>query len=137
MLYVNGVQAATRAVTGAIVTSSQPLRIGGNAAWGESFAGRIDEVRIYNRALTASEIQADMNTPVGAAGPPPPTPDFSLSATPASRTVTQGNSANYTVTVGAVNGFSGPVSLSASGLPREHDCAPSTPRQSAAPAVRR
>ena len=27
-------------------------------------SGRIDEVRIYNRALSAAEIQADMNTPV-------------------------------------------------------------------------
>ena len=27
--------------------------------------GRIDDVRIYNRALTQTEIQADMNTPVG------------------------------------------------------------------------
>jgi Concanavalin A-like lectin/glucanases superfamily len=27
--------------------------------------GRIDDVRIYNRALTPAEIQADMNTPVG------------------------------------------------------------------------
>ncbi len=113
-LYVNGVQAATRAITGAIVTSTLPLRIGGSAAWGEYFAGRIDEVRIYNRALSASEIQTDMNTPVGAAGP---TPDFSLSTAPASQTVTQGNTANYTVTIGAVNGFSGIVNLSASGLP--------------------
>jgi glucose/arabinose dehydrogenase len=30
----------------------------------ERFAGRIDEVRVYNRTLTASEIQTDMNTPV-------------------------------------------------------------------------
>ena len=41
------------------------LRIGGNAIWGEYFSGLIDEVRIYNRALTPTEIQTDMNTPVG------------------------------------------------------------------------
>jgi chitodextrinase len=29
-----------------------------------NFNGRIDDVRIYNRALTAAEIQTDMNTPV-------------------------------------------------------------------------
>src|SRR6266700_2525370 len=28
------------------------------------FAGLIDEVRVYNRALTASQIQTDLNTPV-------------------------------------------------------------------------
>ena len=34
--------------------------------------GLIDEVRIYNRALTAGELQTDMNTPIGAAPPPSP-----------------------------------------------------------------
>ncbi len=65
-LYVNGVQAGTRVQTGAMVTSTGALRIGGNSIWGEYFAGLIDEVRVYNRALTATEIQTDMVTPVGA-----------------------------------------------------------------------
>jgi hypothetical protein len=63
-LYVNGVLASTRAVTGGITQSANPLRIGGNNIWGEFFNGLIDEVRIYNRALTAQEIQADMNLAV-------------------------------------------------------------------------
>ena len=45
------------------------------------------------------------------------TPDFSISASPSSQTVTPGNSTTYTVTVGALNGFTGTVTLSASGLP--------------------
>ena len=65
-LYVNGVLTATRAVNGLITTSNGVLRIGGNAVWGEYFAGLIDEVRIYGRALSAREIQNDMNSPVGA-----------------------------------------------------------------------
>jgi hypothetical protein len=44
-------------------------------------------------------------------------PDFTLSASPASLTVTQGNSANSTITVNPLNGFTGTVSLTASGLP--------------------
>src|SRR5262249_7880055 len=32
-----------------------------------NFAGRIDEVRIYNQALTAPQVQTDMNTPIGGA----------------------------------------------------------------------
>jgi len=64
-LYVNGVQVASRAQTGPIVTSNSPLRIGGNAVFGEFFQGRIDEVRIYNRALSATEIQNDMTAPLG------------------------------------------------------------------------
>src|SRR5207245_2663615 len=44
-------------------------------------------------------------------------PDFSLSATPALRTVTQGGSATYTVNISPSGGFTGAVSLSAAGLP--------------------
>jgi hypothetical protein len=43
--------------------------------------------------------------------------DFTISATPASQTVTRGGSARYTVTITPVNGFNGSVSLSATGLP--------------------
>ncbi len=71
-LYVNGAQVASRSVSGALTNSSGPLRIGGNAVWAEWFSGQLDDLRIYNRALTATELQTDMNTPVGAAAPPPP-----------------------------------------------------------------
>jgi hypothetical protein len=64
-LYVNGVQNASRAVTGAIRVSTGALRFGGNSSWNDEwFAGQIDEARIYNRALSAAEIQADMTRPV-------------------------------------------------------------------------
>ncbi len=82
-LYVNGTQVASRVQTGAIATSSGALSIGGDAAFGQYFQGRIDEVRIYNRALSLAEIQQDMNTPVGV-GPPdttPPTVPTGLTAT--------------------------------------------------------
>ena len=61
-VYVNGIQATSKALGQAMVTTTSPLRIGGNSTWGEYFAGKIDEVRVYNRALSSSEIQADMNT---------------------------------------------------------------------------
>lgn len=63
-LYRNGVQVGLRAQTGSTAVSTGMLRIGGNAVWGEYFAGLIDEVRVYDRALTAAEIQSDMGTPV-------------------------------------------------------------------------
>jgi Concanavalin A-like lectin/glucanases superfamily len=59
-LYMNGTQAATLALTGAMAVSTGPLRIGGNGIWGEWFAGLVDDVRVYDRALSASEIQGDM-----------------------------------------------------------------------------
>ena len=70
ILYLNGVAAGTRATTGTLAQSNSPLRIGGNAVWGEYFQGRLDDVRVYNRALTASEILADMGTPVSTTPPP-------------------------------------------------------------------
>jgi PKD repeat protein len=72
-LYVNGTEVANQAQTGAVAASSDPLTIGGNSS-GNNFAGTIDEVRIYSRALSPSEIQSDMNTPVGN----PPTPPTGL-----------------------------------------------------------
>lgn len=63
-LYVNGTQTSTLATTGSITATTNPLRIGGTTALGQYFTGLIDEVRVYNRALAASEIQTDMNTPI-------------------------------------------------------------------------
>ena len=63
--YVNGVLVAMRAQAGNIAVGNGALRIGGNNAFtGEFYQGLIDEVRIYNRALSAAEIAADMTTPV-------------------------------------------------------------------------
>jgi hypothetical protein len=43
--------------------------------------------------------------------------DFTIAATPASRTIQRGGSTTYTVTIGAGAGFSGPVNLTVSGMP--------------------
>lgn len=61
-LYVNGTQVANQTQTGAITASLNPLQIGGDSIYGQYFQGTIDEVRIYNLALTATQIQSDMNT---------------------------------------------------------------------------
>jgi hypothetical protein len=61
---------AARAQTGAIQTSADPLTIGGDLVAGQYWAGRIDEVRVYNRALSQAQIMTDKNTSVtGLAAP--------------------------------------------------------------------
>lgn len=45
------------------------------------------------------------------------TPDFSMSSSPNSQTVTAGNSASFTITTSAVNGFTGTIGLAESGMP--------------------
>ncbi len=60
-LYVNGVPAGSVSSPGPIVTTTQPLRIGGGCNPGSyplHFPGVIDDVRLYSRALTAGEIEA-------------------------------------------------------------------------------
>ena len=63
-LYVNGTQVSSLAHTGNIATSTNPLQIGGDSIYGQYFKGTIDEVRVYNGALTAAQITSDMNTPI-------------------------------------------------------------------------
>ena len=64
--YIDGALVAT--VTGAnqnILQGNNALRIGNsNASISEGFNGVIDELRIYNRALSAAEIVADMTAPI-------------------------------------------------------------------------
>jgi hypothetical protein len=74
-IYVNGAQVAETAASAPLPTSSAPLRIGGNSIWDvEVFRGRIDELRVYARALSAVEIEADMAQPVNAPSGPDTTP---------------------------------------------------------------
>jgi hypothetical protein len=63
--YVNGVLVGTTPGAGSITVSNGSIRIGGDASsTGEFFHGLIDEVRLYNRALSAAEIVTDMNTAI-------------------------------------------------------------------------
>ena len=61
--YVNGALVATRAVAGSMSASTGSW-IGGNGTWGECFGGLVDDLRVYNRALSQAEIQSDQATPV-------------------------------------------------------------------------
>jgi Concanavalin A-like lectin/glucanases superfamily len=61
---VNGTQVSSSARSGSLATSNGPLSLGGDPLYGQYFSGRIDNVRIYNRALTPAQIQTDMATPI-------------------------------------------------------------------------
>jgi hypothetical protein len=63
-LYIDGVLNAS--ATGALTVrnTTGALVLGAQYANGFPFQGTLDEVRIYNRALTQAEIQAGMNTPL-------------------------------------------------------------------------
>ena len=40
--------------------------------WSEWFDGLIDEVRVYNRALSQAEVQSDLASPIASGQTPPP-----------------------------------------------------------------
>jgi fibronectin type 3 domain-containing protein len=95
-IFVNGVlddgtlKNPTSSRTGIPATQVIPTGINANIgrrSGGFYFIGTIDDVRVYDRALSQTEIQADMSTPVGApADTQPPTAPSNLSATPLSAT---------------------------------------------------
>ena len=75
-LYRNAEEVGSAAVAGSIRDASGPLRIGGRVPGGGWFKGVLDEVRVYNRALSAAEIRRGMRRgapaqPAPATAPPP------------------------------------------------------------------
>jgi hypothetical protein len=62
-LYVNG-ELVDNGGAAPTVTSEGELEIGGSTDTADYFDGRIDEVRIYNRALEPAEVDADMEAPI-------------------------------------------------------------------------
>jgi hypothetical protein len=67
-MYVDGRRVSSLAVKGSILRTPHPLWIGGNRPYGEYFHGTIDEVRVYDRALSPSGVAAEMSVPIGRGG---------------------------------------------------------------------
>ncbi|HEV3040815.1 MAG TPA: hypothetical protein VHA33_23820 [Candidatus Angelobacter sp.] len=115
----NTMQAETTIISG---TGSQT---GGLNRWGDYSAITIDPVDDctfwYTQEYMKTTGSFNWNTRIANFKFPncgtPPTPDFSVSASPSSVSVVQGSTGTSTVTVTPLNGFTGTVSLSASGLP--------------------
>ena len=68
----------------------------------------------YKVAAINSAGTGALSNEVSATPTAPPAPDFTLGVTPTSRTISRGSSTTYMVTLTAVNGFTGLVSLSSS-----------------------
>src|SRR6185503_19840925 len=83
-----------------------PLQIGGDSIFGQHFAGMIDEVRVYNVALTQVQIQSDMNTAIPSPGGSTPAVT-SLQCFP--NTISSGASSTCTVTIAQVAPASGVI----------------------------
>jgi hypothetical protein len=62
--YVNGVQVGAFAETAPLTTSTDNVRIGSDASYFYSPNGAIDEVRLWNVARTAAQIESTLHTPI-------------------------------------------------------------------------
>jgi hypothetical protein len=60
-LYVNGVQVATASFTGGPSVNTRPVVLGSWDAGSEFFAGSLDDVAVYAKALTATQIANHFN----------------------------------------------------------------------------
>lgn len=70
-IYINGVlKNSTSAVTGNLVTNTSPLKIGLDQTGANPFAGAIDDIKIYGRGLSATEVLDLYQTPEFNAQPP-------------------------------------------------------------------
>src|SRR5947209_6734634 len=112
-------EAITDADVGIATTFAAPL------AWYDQTNGEIGDIcnaqqGSYVANGTTYTIQLEFSNAANNCVLPPAgttSPNFTLSASPSSLTVTQGTSGNSTVTVTPSGGFTGSVTLSASGLP--------------------
>ena len=94
-LYVNGQMESQTNISFAQDYGSSPLCFGssGYPSWDRKFAGALDEVSLYNRALSASEIAA-----VYAAGAAGKCKGSSITAQPQNQAVLIGTNSLFTVT---------------------------------------
>ncbi|QQR77584.1 MAG: fibronectin type III domain-containing protein [Candidatus Moraniibacteriota bacterium] len=95
-LYVDGNIDAQASFTQTLSTNNFPVRIGGNAEYTSgAFNGSVDDVRIYNKALTQTEIQTDMNTPLTQGGTDTFSPCNTVTTTNFSQSAYNGYGAPY------------------------------------------
>jgi uncharacterized membrane protein len=111
--------------TETIIVNGSGAQTVGESRWGEYTSMSIDPVDDCTFWYTNQYLQTDgtfnWSTRIASFQFPScgtaPAPDFALSATPPSNAVGQGSNASYAISLSALNGFTGNVDLSLSGLP--------------------
>ena len=123
--------------TGSVTLTAGSLPAGATASWKLS-NGTTSNVVPPNLNSATLTVQTATSTPQGTSQPlitatsgkltsttnvtlavqPAAQPNFTLSASPASRTIVQGDQAAYSVDITRTGGFSGSVALSVTGLPK-------------------
>ena len=104
-LYVNGQLERQTNISFAQNYGTLPLYFGttGQASWDHKFAGNLDEVTLYNRALTSNEIAAIYAA--GSSGKCKPASGPSIASQPQGESVVVGGSAGFGVTASGTAPF--------------------------------
>ena len=123
--YVDGVlQTPNWSVSASTNTNNfgnNPIYLFSRGGKSQFTSGVVDDLRIYNSALNAAQIQQIYNGAASVSLLPRSfryrRPTFTISASPTSLSVGQGNQGTSTITTAISGGFNSSISLSASGLP--------------------
>lgn len=128
--YAKSVALTIKGVPTATTATFSPTTIAGSASSStltiSTNVGGRTPVGNYTLTITGSDGRLSRTTTMLLAVKAPSEQNFSLTASPASRTVVAGEPTTYDVSVARSGGFSGPVTISASGLPSGATAAPVT-----------
>ena len=120
---------AALTISGVTIVGTNPTDFAETTTCGESLAAGAactiavtftpGAVASFSATISVADSVAGSPQTISVSGAGIAAPDFTVSATPAAETVSNGGVATYQVTVGSVNGdFSSAVALSATGLPK-------------------
>jgi glucose/arabinose dehydrogenase/PKD repeat protein len=88
--YVNGNLVSSAPLAATITARDSLLQMGADARPSQFFKGSLDDVRVYNRAQSQSEVTSDMNTPLSAPASDPTAPSVAITS-PVNDAVVSGN----------------------------------------------
>ena len=112
-MYVNGVLDGTTNENRTIVSKTSSFRIGAGGTVNEPTKGSVDDIRVYNRALTQSDITELFNNTGGSTTPPPPPPSSDTTpptvsiTSPSNGSTVSGSSVSITANASDNVGISG------------------------------
>ncbi len=120
---ITGTNAADFAVSAnTCPASTSTLAAGGNCTISVTFKPVTTAAELATLSVTSSDSGSPHSVALSGTGTVAGTPDFTISLSPTSATVTRGSSATFTATVTSTNGFTGTVALTCTGAPAFSTC---------------